>query len=177
MFADAVTNVLEHASESAALDKPDSATLQQEFDTCTIESTQDQASWLYTALDRLDGVHLLPCHIKYIGFASVAELFRPKYLKTAAPNGAESGKLEVLLHGRWLIGQEQALCGDPHHAKLQGFVVATQEMHCTQKDLREFLSSEPSVDRIGDDDCIEAEEPQPNVTTLQPYAQFNKIWS
>ena len=62
---------------------------------------------MLAALQRLDGVHLLPCHIKYSGLASVEELFKPTRMRPDAAAGEEAGKLEVQLHGRWLRGQEE----------------------------------------------------------------------
>ncbi|CDJ31733.1 uncharacterized protein EMH_0010050 [Eimeria mitis] len=139
MFADAVENGLADISLSCPSEPASSLGEGARVDGCSSEGIHERGSeLLLSALERLEGVHLLPCHIKYTGFASVAERFQPRKVRppaaagvsaeegeaaeeaaaetaegeTAAGEAAEGGDaagLEVLLHGRWLKGKEERL--------------------------------------------------------------------
>lgn len=173
MFADAADSMLGPVSGATASDRVAPC---HEGDKDAVKKVQELDKWLKSALEHLEGVHLLPCHIKYTGPASVSELFRPRRLKSAAQDQLDGEKLEVLLHGRWLRGQEQALSCKPPQGKLQGFVVAPEETTCSLNNLRKSLTAEPLVDQLAEGACIEAEEPPATVTALRPCAEFDKLW-
>ncbi|CDI83597.1 hypothetical protein, conserved [Eimeria acervulina] len=180
MFADAVENGLAQVSAGSPLGPPTSIRLGCEGDGCRRDVSHEAGKLLLAALQRLDGVHLLPCHIKYSGLASVEELFKPTRMRPDAAAGEEAGKLEVQLHGRWLRGQEERLLRDNSPSavaapKLHGFVVAAQQTTCNLGDLRKSYAAADAADSTLIKDCIEAEEPPSTVTALRPLAEFDKL--
>ncbi|CDJ43044.1 hypothetical protein, conserved [Eimeria tenella] len=187
MFADAVENPMTHVSGNSALDPASS--FAQKSEENSLDDAQDSGELLAAALEGVKGVHLLPCHIKYSGLASVSENFQPRRVKPAAAAAsaaadaaaAADGQLEVLLHGRWLRGKEEPLakssCSAAEAPQLQGFLVAAQEASCSQQDVRRslLLSAAAAAASAEEDSLVEAEEPPMRVTSLRPLAAFDKI--
>ncbi|KAL8452469.1 hypothetical protein Emed_001326 [Eimeria media] len=140
------------------------------------KEAQEEHGWLSSSLEQLETVHLLPCHIKYSGQASVSELFRPSCVQSDAATQADAGKLQVLLHGRWLRGQEQRLTNDEEALQLRGFVVAAAETSCMRAELRKALSSaQMNKSETPEVVCEDLEGSPATVTALRPCAEFNKL--
>ncbi|KAL8447953.1 hypothetical protein Emag_004151 [Eimeria magna] len=136
----------------------------------------EEHRWISSSLEHLEMVHLLPCHIKYSGQASVSELFRPTPVHSDAPTQADAGKLQVLLHGRWLRGQEQRLTGEEEALQVRGLVVAAEETSCIREKLRKALSSaQMHKSETSEDVCEDLDGLPATVIALRPCAEFNKM--
>ncbi|CDI74470.1 hypothetical protein, conserved [Eimeria praecox] len=183
MFADAVENGLAHISASTPFEPPTVLGGGCEGESCTQTGSLETGKLLLAALERLDGVHLLPCHIRYSGLASVAESFKVRQMRSTGAEEESGGGLEALLHGRWLRGKEERLASENPSAtssgrkapSIQGFVVAAQETTCNQEDMRKTFVSSDVAGAVPDSDCVEAEEPLTTVTALRPLAAFDKL--
>lgn len=166
MFADAVETVLHSTLNPHAAPG------------CKIYSAGEKVQerkdgLLASSLERLEGVHLLPCLTKYNGPASVSELFQPQ--EPSASNHQADRSLMVLFHGRLLMGQQQSLSCSLQKVPLQGFVVAPHETKCTFNDLRKSLTAGNPGKQEDEDECAEVEEPPAAITELRPCAQFDKL--
>lgn len=173
MFADAADTSLGPVSASkASSEAPRGPFLKQDAS----EKAGDPDSCWTASLKQVEGVHLLPCHIKYSGFAPVSDLFRPKYVTSDTSTQSSGDKFEALLHGRLLRGQQQILNSGTHASHLRGFVVVGQETACDLNDLRRTLSGYPSLEKMSEEVCVEAEEPPSTVVALRPCAEFDELW-
>lgn len=184
MFADAVENGFVHACVNSPSGLPSSLERRCEVDGSIPDGHRGSGKLLLSALQRVDAIHLLPCHMKYSGLASVAELFKPTRVSPVTVWGEAAAGLEVLLHGRCLRGKQERLASDNLVSSssaiaahtLHGFVVAAQETTCSLVDLRRNFSLAAAADSAPDNGCVETEEPPTAVTSLRPLAEFDKIW-
>ncbi|OEH77229.1 uncharacterized protein LOC34621656 [Cyclospora cayetanensis] len=177
MFADSVENILTRSSDGTTSNSTDVFGERGE-NSPNNASNGLKRECLKAALDSLEGVHLLPCQLKYSGLAPVSKLFCPKPLRPADQEKmVGNGRLEVLLHGRWLRGQQQQLAQSPIASKsqLRGFVVAPQSMNCTFSGIRRCFDPKNTGEGNKGRDCVEAGENATCVTELRPCADFDAL--
>ncbi|KAL8438043.1 hypothetical protein ACSSS7_000502 [Eimeria intestinalis] len=141
------------------------------------KDANEEQRWITSSLQSLEGVHLLPCHIKYSGQASVSDLFRPTRVQPHKEDHTHAAaQFEVLLHGRWLRGQEQRLSDEEEALQLRGLVVAAEESKCNLGEMRKRLSSVQMHKRESSADVCEDVDGSPaSGVALRPCADFNKL--